>query len=208
MRIAFVVSTNQGLICLSTWQLELARYLNGLLAYDAKAMNLPRAGDCSATGQRYQWFGMVVARTAPGDDALIRFDRRARGRPSLFGAGPSTGWQPYSESTAPIRPDPRNRFANGDSHMGKKSGKRPEQVLTFFKPAIRGVGFAALWHTGRTTKSASTWHRSGIQLVADELYGGAAAAGMQRQALHACRLAFTHPVTQSPCLFTPSCQWI
>jgi 23S rRNA pseudouridine1911/1915/1917 synthase len=28
------------------------------------------------------------------------------------------------------------------------------------------------------------------------LYGGTAAAGMQRQALHAFRLAFAHPVTQ------------
>jgi 23S rRNA pseudouridine1911/1915/1917 synthase len=31
--------------------------------------------------------------------------------------------------------------------------------------------------------------------VADELYGGAPAAGMKRQALHAFRLALTHPAT-------------
>jgi 23S rRNA pseudouridine1911/1915/1917 synthase len=35
----------------------------------------------------------------------------------------------------------------------------------------------------------------GHPLVADTLYGGAPAAGMVRQALHACRLAFVHPVT-------------
>jgi 23S rRNA pseudouridine1911/1915/1917 synthase len=31
--------------------------------------------------------------------------------------------------------------------------------------------------------------------VADALYGGAHGAGLQRQALHAFRLAFAHPVT-------------
>jgi 23S rRNA pseudouridine1911/1915/1917 synthase len=35
----------------------------------------------------------------------------------------------------------------------------------------------------------------GHPLVADALYGGAPALGLQRQALHAWRLAFTHPVT-------------
>ncbi|MFZ9544141.1 MAG: RluA family pseudouridine synthase, partial [Hylemonella sp.] len=35
----------------------------------------------------------------------------------------------------------------------------------------------------------------GHPLVADELYGGAQAAGMSRQALHAYRLALQHPVT-------------
>jgi len=39
-------------------------------------------------------------------------------------------------------------------------------------------------------------------LVADVLYGGVAAAGMQRQALHAVRLAFDHPVTAVPLALT------
>jgi 23S rRNA pseudouridine1911/1915/1917 synthase len=36
----------------------------------------------------------------------------------------------------------------------------------------------------------------GHPLVADSVYGGAQAAGMQRQALHAEQLAFEHPVTR------------
>ena len=32
-------------------------------------------------------------------------------------------------------------------------------------------------------------------LLADTLYGGAIGGGLQRQGLHACRLAFAHPVT-------------
>ena len=35
----------------------------------------------------------------------------------------------------------------------------------------------------------------GHPLVADALYGGAADGDMQRQALHAFRLSFVHPVT-------------
>jgi 23S rRNA pseudouridine1911/1915/1917 synthase len=35
----------------------------------------------------------------------------------------------------------------------------------------------------------------GHPLVSDEVYGGRLTEGLQRQALHACRLAFEHPVT-------------
>jgi 23S rRNA pseudouridine1911/1915/1917 synthase len=38
----------------------------------------------------------------------------------------------------------------------------------------------------------------GHPLVADPLYGGAPAAGLARQALHAFRLGFVHPVTGVP----------
>jgi 23S rRNA pseudouridine1911/1915/1917 synthase len=38
-------------------------------------------------------------------------------------------------------------------------------------------------------------------LVADLVYGGTVSAGMQRQALHAYRLAFMHPVTAQPLAF-------
>ena len=36
---------------------------------------------------------------------------------------------------------------------------------------------------------------SGHPLLADALYGGTPALGLTRQALHAARLGFTHPVT-------------
>jgi 23S rRNA pseudouridine1911/1915/1917 synthase len=38
----------------------------------------------------------------------------------------------------------------------------------------------------------------GHPLVGDAVYGGAAALGMERQALHAWRLAFSHPVSGVP----------
>jgi 23S rRNA pseudouridine1911/1915/1917 synthase len=41
----------------------------------------------------------------------------------------------------------------------------------------------------------------GHPLVGDDLYGGRAEAGLARQALHAFRLAFDHPVTGAPLAF-------
>jgi 23S rRNA pseudouridine1911/1915/1917 synthase len=41
----------------------------------------------------------------------------------------------------------------------------------------------------------------GHPLVGDELYGGQALAGMNRQALHAFRLAFAHPVSHEAMQF-------
>ena len=42
----------------------------------------------------------------------------------------------------------------------------------------------------------------GHPLIADELYGGARAAGLLRQALHAYRLEFTHPVSGAALSFS------
>ena len=61
------------------------------------------------------------------------------------------------------------------------------------RPSPNFSALACTLHTGRTHQIRVHLAFSGHALVADALYGGAAALGLQRQALHAARLRLQHP---------------
>ena len=79
--------------------------------------------------------------------------------------------------------------------VGRAAGKPARTDVDRAGAAAHGCARCAARCTpGARTRSASTWRRIGHPLVADALYGGAPALGLTRQALHAFRLRFAHPV--------------
>lgn len=170
--------------------------LNGLLAHDAQAMNLPRAGIVHRLDKDTSGL-MVVARTRPVMDALVRsIAAREVGRQYVALAHrPWTGSR-TREVDAPIGRDPRNRLRMAVVDLMKSPGKLARTDIELLQNCDQGCLVRCTLHTGRTHQIRVHMASIGHPLVADELYGGAPAAGMQRQALHACRLSFVHPVTQ------------
>lgn len=175
--------------------------LNGLLAYDAKFTNLPRAGIVHRLDKDTSGL-MVVARTRPVMDVLIRsIAAREVGRQYVaLSHRPWMGAR-TREINAPIGRDPRNRLRMAVVDIEKTPGKLARTDVELILNCDQGCVVRCTLHTGRTHQIRVHMASIGHPLVSDGVYGGAASAGMQRQALHACRLAFIHPVTSQSMAF-------
>ncbi|WP_114969529.1 RluA family pseudouridine synthase [Rhodoferax ferrireducens] len=175
--------------------------LNGLLAYDAKAANLPRAGIVHRLDKDTSGL-MVVARSRLVMDALIRLiaAREVSRQYVALAHRPWVGAR-TREVNAPMGRDPRNRLRMAVVDMSKNPGKLARTDIELLQNGDQGCLVRCTLHTGRTHQIRVHMAAINHPLVADELYGGTVAAGMHRQALHACRLAFTHPVTLMPMVF-------
>ncbi len=108
-------------------------------------------------------------------------------------------WQ-HLRIDAPIGRDLQSRIRMAVVASGKPATTDVERVT-------RGAAFAGLrctLHTGRTHQIRVHLASRGHPLVGDVVYGGAPALGLQRQALHATRLDFVHPVTGEALAFRQS----
>ena len=169
--------------------------LNGLLAHDDQARVLPRAGIVHRLDKDTSGL-MVVARSRFAMDALVqRIAAREVVRQYVALAHrPWTGPRERRVDAA-IGRDPRNRLRMAAVDLERASGKPASTGFDLIENADAGCLVRATLQTGRTHQIRVHMASIGHPLVADGLYGGTPAAGMERQALHAFRLAFSHPAS-------------
>jgi 23S rRNA pseudouridine1911/1915/1917 synthase len=175
--------------------------LNGLLALDPQAALLPRAGIVHRLDRDTSGL-MVVARTRATMDALVQLIA-ARDVSRQYLAMGHRPWQGAAarQVDAPIGRDPRNRLRMAVVDLQRHPGKTARTLIERLDGTAEGCAVRCTLETGRTHQIRVHMSSIGHPLVGDALYGGAPAAGMSRQALHAFRLAFVHPQTQKPLVF-------
>lgn len=168
--------------------------LNGLLAYDPEMVKLPRAGIVHRLDKDTSGL-MVVARTRPAMDALVKaIAAREVSRQYLAIAHKPWSGSRFREVHAPIGRDPRNRLRMAVVDLEKSSGKSARTDIELLQNSDFGCLVRCTLHTGRTHQIRVHMSSIGHPLLADLTYGGGVSKSIQRHALHARRLSFTHPV--------------
>lgn len=178
--------------------------LNGLLAHHTPLAHVPRAGivhrlDKDTSGV------MVVGKTVAAATALTRLiaERLVHRHycALVWGQPPEA-----LHIDMPVGRDPVSRVRMAVTPSGK-----PAQTDVTLQASLQWEDEAGVkrtvsavrcrLHTGRTHQIRVHLSHRRWPLLADAVYGGAPALGMQRQALHAETLAFTHPILGHELMF-------
>ena len=169
--------------------------LNGLLAHDPLCAQVPRAGIVHRLDKDTSGL-MVVARTRAAMDALVKAIA-AREVSRQYLALAHGLWRGPAQQTVDraVGRDPRNRLRMAVVDTTLSPGKPAKTDVFLLGNSVSGCWVRCALHTGRTHQIRVHMAALGHPLVGDSLYGGTPEPGMARQALHAFRLAFHHPIT-------------
>lgn len=178
--------------------------MNGLLAHHPQAATLPRAGIVHRLDKDTSGL-MVVGKTLPAVTALVRMIAAREVHREYLALAHGRTPQAWTVE-APIGRDPQSR-----TRMAVVGGGKPART-DFFRldegrwTDARGLertvsALHCVLHSGRTHQIRVHASHKGHALVSDPLYGGAEALSLPRQALHAARLSFAHPVTAAALRF-------
>jgi len=175
--------------------------LNALLHRYPGSAVVPRAGIVHRLDKDTSGL-MVVARTRAAMDALVAAIA-ARDVSRQYIALAHRTWTQAHELRvdAAIGRDPRNRLRMAVVDPGQSPGKVARTDFSLIDSVPSACLVKCTLHTGRTHQIRVHMSSIGHPLVADVVYGGAAAWGLERQALHAYRLGFVHPVTLASLAF-------
>jgi len=169
--------------------------MNGLLGLDPQLTELPRAGIVHRLDKDTSGL-MVVARTRLAMDALVH-KIAARDIHRQYVAMSDRPWTSSKQKTVdlPIGRDPANRLRMAVVDLTRHSGKIAKTHFHVLSQNEQGSLVRCILETGRTHQIRVHMASLKLPLVGDTLYGGSNHALMPRQALHAERLSFDHPMT-------------
>lgn len=175
--------------------------MNGLLGLDSSLMDLPRAGIVHRLDKDTSGL-MVVARTRQSMDALVKKIASREVKRQYLTISDKAWLGPKQKSIdLPIGRDPSNRLRMAAVDLSKNSGKLALTHFHVLDHNQTGSLVRCILETGRTHQIRVHMASLKMPLLGDSLYGGTPNPLMPRQALHAEKLGFEHPITGKPMSF-------